>query len=504
MKFITIIISLVTITFSLSAQTAGDALRYSYWQYGGSARNAGVAGSMGALGGDFSSIVSNPASLATFRRSEITFTPGVNITNSESSFLGETFSGSRVSGGVNEAGIIFATAKPGKWKTFNVGFGYTKLADFNQSYNYTGTSGGSIGDYFVEISQGLDPSQLSDYDNGLAYDTELIYETSTNGFYENDLLAGDQTRKFQNVKNKGSMGELNISFAGNYEHMVYIGGSIGLPFINFSQTKIYQEDDVNGTIPFYNSLEFSENLSTNGIGVNVNIGAIVRVHQAFRVGASFHSPTWITLSDSYSTGLDFDITYNEGEPNETRSINSASPEQPGFFEYNQSTPMRLKTHFGGIIKKAGFISAEVEWVDYRKNRYAFNSEFSNADDLAFQNELNNSIKDLYQSALNIKLGGEFVVAKDYRLRAGYALLGSPFENSEKTFDSSQLSLGIGYRKNNFFLDAAYQLNQRSENYRPYSSVLGNPIIENDFSNSAVSVTVGFKFGGKRTTKPVTK
>lgn len=490
MRLITLIVLFTITSFISFGQTASDALRYSYWQYGGSARYMGVGGSMGALGGDYSAVISNPASLATYRRSELTFTPGVLVSGTDASFQGNTFSENRTSMNISQASIVFAAAKPGKWKTVNFGFGYSKLADFSQRFNYTGTSEGSIADYFLEISQGLDPSQLSDFDNGLAYDTGLIYETSTNGVYENDFFPGDQTQKFQNIRNKGSMGEMNLSLGGNMNHKLYLGASIGIPFVNFSQTKTYQESDVNNSVTYYDGLEYVEDLTTSGVGVNINLGAIYRVNQSIRIGAAFHSPTWLTLSDSYTNSLTFDFTPDGG----TSSSLSASPSQPGAFEYMQRTPMRLVGDLGVVIKKMGFVSAEVEWVDYSKNKYNFNSDFSNADDLAIENELNTTIGNIYQSAVNVKVGAEFVLAEDYRVRAGYALFGSPYKNNDELFNGTQLSLGLGYRVKNYFVDVAYLRRTNSEFYQPYSTVLGNPVIENELSTDYVLLTVGFKFG----------
>lgn len=494
MKQITLIFLLGIISVLSFGQTASDALRYSYWNYGGSARYMGTGGSMGALGGDYSAVITNPASLATFRRSEFSFTPGVLISGTDASFDGSTFSKSRTSANVNQAAIVFASAKSGEWKTINFGLGYNKLADFSQQFNYTGTTNGSIANYFLNLSQGLDPSQLSDYDNGLAYDTDLIYEVSP-GVYENDFFDGDATTKFQNVKNSGSMGELNISLGGNMNHKLYLGGSIGVPFVNFSQVKTYEETDGDGSVANFNGLTYNENLNTSAVGFNINLGAIYRINQAVRIGAAFHSPTWLTMTDSYSTSLDFDITYNEGTAGENRVTNSS--ESPiGNYEYKQRTPMRLIGDVGFIIKKLGFVSAEVEYLNYGNNKYNF-SDALGSGDLQIENELNNTISTIYQSAINVKAGAEFVLAKKYRARAGYALMGNPYVNNTGAFSGQQLSLGAGYRKDNFFVDVAYLRRTDSQFYQPYSLGELSPQIENDLTSDYILLTFGMKFGGKR-------
>jgi hypothetical protein len=489
MKQVTLILVLLSISLISFAQTAGDALRYSYWQYGGSARYMATAGSTGALGGDYSSIISNPASIASFRRSEFALTTGVNISGVESNFAGSTFSEKNTKANINHASIVFAQAKSGNWKTINFGLGYNKLADFNQNFNYTGKTQGSIVNHFLNLAQGSDPSQLSNFDTGLAYDTDLIYlpDSSVPTFYENDFISEDQTTKFQNVSNSGSMGEMNLSAGGNFDHKLYLGASVGIPFVNYSSTKIYEETDEDGSIPNFNSMKFQESLNTTGIGFNINIGAIYRVSQAVRLGASLHSPTWLSLTDSYSNGISSNLTL----AGVTAELESDS--DIGNYEYRQSTPMRLKGHMGFIIKKIGFISAEAEYLNYGKNKYNFNN-ISGSGDLVFENQVNGDIQNDFQSTVNLKVGTEFVIKKQYRVRAGYALFGNPYVNNTGLFNSNQFSIGAGYRKDNFFIDLAYVHRTGSEFYQAYAQESSSPMLENDLSSDNILLTVGLKFG----------
>ncbi|MGK0389241.1 MAG: hypothetical protein ACI94Y_001981 [Maribacter sp.] len=489
MKQITVILIFLSVSIISFAQTAGDALRYSYWQYGGSARYMATAGSTGALGGDYSSIISNPASIASFRRSEFALTPGISISGTESNFDGSTFSEKNTKVNISHASIIFAQSKPGNWKTINFGLGYNKLADFNQTFNYTGKTQGSIVNHFLNMAQGSDPSQLSDLDTGLAYDTDLIYlpDGSVPTFYENDFSSEDQVTKFQNVVNSGSMGEMNLSAGGNFDHKLYLGASIGIPFVNYTSTKAYEETDEDDSIANFNSMEFRENLNTTGIGVNINIGAIYRVNQAVRLGASLHSPTWLSLTDSYSNSVSSNLTLS-GATSELESESEVFN-----YEYRQSTPMRLKGHMGFIIKKMGFVSAEVEYMNYGKNKYNFNN-VSGSGDLVLESQLNEEIKGIFQSTVNLKVGTEFVIKKQYRVRAGYALFGNPYVNNTELFNSNQFSIGAGYRKENFFIDLAYVHRTGSEFYQAYAQESSSPMLENDLSSDNILLTIGLKFG----------
>ncbi len=497
MKKLSFIIILFLLSYSVFSQTPGDALRYSYWNYAGSARYMGVSGSMGALGGDYSAVHSNPASIATYRRSELTFTLGVNSIGTSSNFADNVSDERRTKVNVSEGALIFASPKPTRWKTVNFGIGYHRLADFNQKFHYQGRTTGSIANYFLGLAQGFTPDQLSNYDDGLAYDVDMIYNPDANdlSYYENDLFSGDQTTKFQTVAASGSMGALNLTIGGNVNHKLYVGASANIPFVNYKLSKTYEETDGDNSILFFDGLQYQEGLTTSGVGFNLHLGAIYRINQIVRLGASIQTPTWLSLTDNFATALDFDITYNEGTANENSTTNSSASPENGFFEYRQKTPWRAMGNIGFIIKKIGFISAEVEWMDYSKNAYNYNSEFSTASDLQIEQETNNQINSLFQSAMNIKLGSEFVIAQKYRIRGGYALLGNPYTNNDGLFDSSQMSLGAGWRNDDIFFDIAYTKRWANQNYAPYI-INGGPIVDNKLSTDNIVMTIGFKFGGK--------
>ncbi len=71
------LLSLMYVTSNgLFAQNEVDALRYSYNQYGGTARFVSMGGAFSTLGGEFTSLGINPAGVGIYKKSEFTFTPG--------------------------------------------------------------------------------------------------------------------------------------------------------------------------------------------------------------------------------------------------------------------------------------------------------------------------------------------------------------------------------------------------------------------------------------------
>ena len=82
MKRIFLTISALAISFATFAQSAYDALNLSQTNpVLGTARYSAMAGAMGALGGNVSTMKDNPAGLGIYRSFDITFTPSFSINN---------------------------------------------------------------------------------------------------------------------------------------------------------------------------------------------------------------------------------------------------------------------------------------------------------------------------------------------------------------------------------------------------------------------------------------
>ena len=81
-------ILLFTISIAWSQSYVESALTFSQTRPGGSARIQAMGGSQIALGGDYSSALSNPAGLGMFNRSEVTLTPGFSTYSTQSHYFG--------------------------------------------------------------------------------------------------------------------------------------------------------------------------------------------------------------------------------------------------------------------------------------------------------------------------------------------------------------------------------------------------------------------------------
>ncbi|WP_332911138.1 hypothetical protein [Algoriphagus boritolerans] len=143
-----------------------------------------------------------------------------------------------------------------------------------------------------------------------------------------------------------------------------------------------------------------------------------------------------------------------------------------------------------FIGKNGFISADIDWVDYSAGRIN-SKDFDESPD-------NQAIRNTYTSTLNYRLGGEARFDL-FRIRAGYAFFGDPFANPAG-FDQStqQLSGGIGVKLNSINLDFALVNQKYSGQYRSYQVLDENnnnfgPVTQ--LENSIISgvLTIGYNF-----------
>jgi len=111
-----------------------------------------------------------------------------------------------------------------------------------------------------------------------------------------------------------------------------------------------------------------------------------------------------------------------------------------------------------FLGKNGFISADVDWVDYSAARINSDS-FNEGPD-------NQAIQSLYTSTVNYRIGAEGRIDKFY-IRGGYAYFGDPFADNFIDRSTTQITGGVGVRFNSFNIDFALVNQQSSALYQSY-------------------------------------
>lgn len=502
-KILTIlVVAIVATTSNTYAQYASDALRFSQTNYGSTARFKGMGNAQIANGGDLSSLGGNPAGLGLFTRSEFGFTPEFNQGGINANYLGQNTTTNKSQLNINQIGAVFfaPTYKQKGQDTKKglisgvFGLGYSRTNDYSMDANYTGTNGSnSITDYFAELAGSTTPNNLpSGSLERMAYDNYLISFDNAAGNYFSETFV-DQTQNQFNKQHKnevrsGSVSEFSFSAAANISNQFYIGASIGLVDLKYNSDAQFEES---GTAREYNAsgnltgnninykLLFNQSQVTKGSGVNGRIGVIFKPVDGLRLGATFQTPTWFVIDDSYTEGLD-----NRG------TIRGTSDKKTYDFTYNLRTP--LKGSFGAsyVIAGQALISADVDFVDYSSIRFSSND----GGDISTIMDNNTSVRNNYKSAINYRIGGEYKL-DNLSLRAGYGLNGSPYKtDDDKVYDTKIYSGGLGYRVNNYYVDLTYQRVETNNDFSPYTLSSGKePIAQVKNTKNNVFLTLGLRF-----------
>lgn len=505
------IIALVTLSFTSQAQDVYDVIRFSRINPGGSARYVSMGGAFGALGGDLSTLAVNPAGIGVFRASEFSFTPSIYVGSAESTYLGNTLNDSRGSFNIGNVGVVFANEIPdrlnkGGFKFVNFGVSLNRIADFNAKYTMSGKNyGHARADIWWDRAKGYTPEQLQNnffLDIFPAYETYLINPTHPNDPNNTDydtfvpdptLFSGPDAYLRQNytMETRGSMNEFDFSVGANYNDVLYLGFTLGVPYINYSERSKIEEINENQLPshpdgPYgFNSYSYELTRDINATGINLKAGVIVKPTKFLRLGFAAHTPTWYpnVQFSQYSTMIT--------DADQGNGFNVASYDSPiNEFKFDMRTPYRLMGSAAFLFGNVGLISADYEYVDYTSSKYS-------ASDYNYMDE-NQALKDVYQAGHNIRLGTEWRV-ENFSFRGGWGYASSPFKSKDyKNAEAFSYSAGVGYRDQNFYLDFGWSLTTTNDDFMLYSytsdriSVISD-VSKNKLYNNRFLMTVGFRF-----------
>lgn len=445
----------------LIGQTAEDALRYSSISPIGTARFAGTGGSMSPLGVDFTTTSTNPAGIGWVRNGYAVLTASYQAENIASTLLNgagnDPFDLGVGQLSLPSFGLVFSSQTNSvNWSTFNFAVGLNRLADFNETISFRGRSAGSIMESFVEdANDGI----FSDFRNNLAFEAEAILEDSLGFFSDFESNPNGFVRREGQVVRTGSINEFVLSFGGNYREKLMWGLTLGIPFATYREERRYDEIDDEQEIDFFDDLSFDENLDVSGSGVNFKVGLIYRPTQALRISLAAHSPTFWSFDETYETTF----TYNFTDNGVAEGGTALSPISD--FAYNLQTPWRLMGGIGSVINKRGFVALDVEYVNYAGNQFSYD-DFTEAAD-----EVNQEIDNLLEGAFSLSLGGEYNL-DPVQVRAGVNVRQSPVVGDDEVF--LNLSAGVGYRFDRFFVDFAYRYGSQTQIFQPYTTFAVEP------------------------------
>lgn len=529
------------------AQTQYDAARFSGSELNGTARFVGMGGAMSALGADISVIGTNPAGIGLFRSHDLSLSFGFNKNVTNSNLGGTEVKDERTRASFDQLGFVYSTKIGNKTdlRYFNIGFNYHKMANFNRQFSSRGNLNGS------SLSWQMQDMMLGTgaYQNQASYDALLDAENpyTSSAYYGTPFLGsmGVRTGLVDDVTgNDGSFGmmgwngasgdyysreegginvyDFNLSF--NVQDRFYFGATLGVYDVNYSRYSSYYETVLDDKGNDNGSFQLNNWFTTDGAGLDLKLGVIVRPmeYSPFRIGFAVHTPIWYSLNDRYTATLGTDILAFPEKYTENLSDYYA-PDASYLLEYQLATPWKFNVSMGTTFSNVLAVDAEYEFANYAKARYKDAGGY----DLA---AANGAVDKYLKNVHTFRIGMEAKFTPQFSFRAGYNYVTSPIaDNSARYvpnlstnkadyiwFDETRtdpeyhnlkarntLTLGLGYRGKFMYADVAYKYDFYKSDFYMFDDYRfsndGNSIVSR---NSAAAVnhdrhqlllTLGVKF-----------
>lgn len=502
--------------FASFCQLPEDVLRYSYNPQHGTARNLAIGGAMGSLGGDLNALYVNPAGLGLYKTSELVLSPGFMFNNNKADYRGTNSKSSKSGFDLGTSGFVAGFNSPGsKWTNQAFSIGISQTANFNNFVSYSGQNNqSSYSEQFAEqLSQsGIDINEALNvpafaYGTAPAIYTFLI-DTFSNGnggvnvraLPEFLLEKGIALNQQKTVDTKGGIYEIALGYAANMDDRFYIGGSLGIPIVNYSRFTKYRESDPSGDPDNnFDYFELNDYLTTKGFGVNGKLGVIFKPQEALRLGLAVHTPTFYTLTDRQSTDLTSATENFISRPVNKVSSTLFTNDEEGKTLYTATSPWKAIFSGSYVIREIndtrlqrGFITADIEYVGYPGSNFRADGENVTSDDQQYYNDLKTIIKQSYKSAFNYRIGGEMKF-NTVMFRLGGAYYSNPYKDKNLISHLAQVSGGIGYRNYGMFVDLTYVHNLNKDVNFPYRLTdKANTFAMQHNTRGNVILTVGFK------------
>jgi len=276
-----------------------------------------------------------------------------------------------------------------------------------------------------------------------------------------------------------------LSFGTNYEDKLFLGATLGIPIISFTENREFIEiNDKESKTYKFQKITIEDKLSVHATGINLKLGAIYQPVDFLRVGLAFHTPTYYgNVKDNLERTLETQF-YNVKPKDSVEFLDKKEVSYDNSFRYALTTPLRVMLNTVFFIQQRAFISAEYEFTDYSMaNMYATDYNFSDE---------NKAIQNKYGFSHIVRLGVEFNINQLLAVRAGYNYISSPYKKKINDGSKHYASVGLGFRSKYFFSDLAYSLTISKEKYWMYNPDFVDAVNQKFYAHR-VALTVGVRF-----------
>ncbi len=486
-----------------SAQNIDDVLRYSRENLQGTARFQGMGGAFGALGGDLSALNINPAGSAVFANSLVTITAGNFHNSNDARYFGTLATEDRNNIDLNQLGAVFvfkSTNPNDSWQKLALAVNYDMVQNYDNDIFIAGNSPQGIDNYFLNFAQGVPFGPLLIQDGEFIEDAYLDIGANLGfgdqqaflGYYGGVIDPLDETdngntdyvsnAQYTSVdqeffkRTSGYNSKLTMNISGQYQQNLFLGASLNFHDVSYIQYTEFTERgyDPASQISFVN---FNNLLNTEGSGFSFSMGAIAKLNENVRVGASYQSPTWYRLMDDTSQTINSDLADSE--------IGFINFGVANVFEtYRIRTPGKATASLALIFGPKGLLSFDYGYQDFS------GAELRPVLDPNFNDE-NTFIATQLGAVNTFRLGGEYRI-DNVSLRGGYRFEGSPYKDGTTIGDLEALSVGMGFDFGGSRLDLAYSRSEQSSNQQLFSTGFPTAAAVNN-TNSTVLLGYTLKF-----------
>lgn len=502
-----------------NAQNIVNAAHLGSESISGTARYRSMAGAFGALGGDPSCMTDNPAGLAIYRGTNVlTITPHLGFTSSSSKSSEEATNSDNNFALSNLAAIFsYRTAGSENLVNFTFGLSFDRQQENYSKYNIINDSPkGSFGQYLTNqannyLNGDFSPSTAFDFYNEgsmapylsmMAYDVYAIVDNPNDPHAVMNPVIGYNAYQRLFVDESTRLDHYNISAAFNINDYLYIGATFSISDYSSIIRSEFNEDY---TYEYEGSyIAYDNNVEFKGSGYGLKAGVIWSPYDNWRVGASFHTPTWTTIDEYYEGGM----TTDDSRVDDWSHV-------PDNWRYEFNTPWEFQFSTAYIFGTRGLLGIEYDLRDYTTMKYSHNRTYGLSDSF-FQNA-NDCIDRYMQKQHTLKVGGEYRITRNLSGRLGYAFVTSPFKDDAlygniPTADINQsyyevtkvnhqtagnqyyLTGGLGWSGTNWYTDLAFMYHHSKIHAMAYPGDFSavDPIDVN-FGEKNWDLTIGYRF-----------
>ena len=433
------------VSLSTMAQGEMDAYRFSKSGISGTSRSAAMAGSFGALGGDLSTMGTNPAGMAVYSRTDANITINFLTTDTKGSYESnpKLMTNDRYETTLGNASVVFSNDGRGSLVRWNLGFGYNELYSYSRAYGAASIdSHASLSNYMANLAYGIDESKFGRNSDDMNWATVPWLANMGYWGYAIDPVSSvggkqawvssfdglfDQITEF---KETGSANEYTFNASFNIEDRLYLGTTFSLTNIAYSSWTSYDEN-IGGDSDFGLGLE--NMLTSSGNGYNFKFGAIYRPIPEIRLGVAYHTPTYYRyVTDTYYANFyGYGIEVPDGVKSKVIDTEVFSPEISTTYRYR--TPDKWIFSLATTIARFAMVNVDYELVDYDNMTLKY----------GLDENVSEYIKDDFGAMHTVRLGLEARPLKWLSLRGGVMAQSSPFE-----FDLDKGTLAVSVKDYN--------------------------------------------------------